>query len=209
MLLYTTEVCRLTWTRISRGVVYGPITDWGKGGCKLILQHGNGEGEGLRRQYVVGNVAEWASVPEFGEKGAEALSQAVENTEQARKAWAGEGDWCRHISQMERNLRVEEEVIRVGDSPSVVRAIMILNRAVAIQDGAANGQLDGYQVDYCTVVKEDDLLESITVRQESELFGTTHHWTLTTPGSGKPADIKARTVDREGWGRTRYRKMRP
>ncbi|KAF8440710.1 hypothetical protein BGX38DRAFT_1272849 [Terfezia claveryi] len=162
-----------------RGIVYGPITDWGKG-----------------------------EFSEFGEKGAEALSQAMENTEQARKAWAEEGDWCRHISQMERNLRVEEEVIRVGDGPLVVRAIMILNRAVAIQDRAANGQLDGYQVDYCMVVKGDDLLESITVRQESELFGTIHHWTLMTSGSGKLADIEARTGDREGVGEDEGKKRR-
>ncbi|RPB19948.1 hypothetical protein L211DRAFT_579326 [Terfezia boudieri ATCC MYA-4762] len=175
-----------------RGVVYGPIKDWGKGSCKLLLDFSSKEGVKGRRQYVIEDVAGWAAISEFGEKGRKALEQAVSNTELARENWKGEGDWCRYISQAERDLREEEEVIRVTDGPSAERAVEILARAVAIQDGAANGQLEGYEVEYQTADKEDEIYESITVRPAKAtggaMFGTVHHWTLTTPKGKRNAD---------------------
>ncbi|KAF8414925.1 hypothetical protein BGX38DRAFT_1281585 [Terfezia claveryi] len=113
------------------------------------------------------------------------------NTEWAREGWQGEGDWCRHISQVERDLSGEEEIIRVTDGPSAERAVGILSKGIAIQDGVANGQLEGYEVDYQTAVQEDGMLESITVRPArvsgEAIFGMAHHWTLMTPISKKGA----------------------
>ncbi|KAF8432856.1 hypothetical protein BGX38DRAFT_1290868 [Terfezia claveryi] len=176
-----------------RGVVYGPIEDWGKGSCKLLLNYKIGGEESLMRQYVVEDVERWILVPEFGKEGEKALNQARVHTELVKKEWegVGEGDWCKHVSQVERNLREEEEVIRVTDGPSAERAMAILNRAIAIQDGAANGQLNGYEVEYSSADKGDEMLESITVRPAQStgqgLFNRAHHWTLTTPKSKKKA----------------------
>ncbi|KAF8436679.1 hypothetical protein BGX38DRAFT_1284222 [Terfezia claveryi] len=130
-----------------RGVVYGPIKDWGKGSYKLLFNFSSNEGVKGRRQY---------------------------------------------ISQVERDLREEEEVIRVTNGPSVERVVEILARAVTIQDGAANGQLEGYEVEYQTADKEDKIYESITVRPAKAtggaIFGTAHYWTLTTPKGKRNAD---------------------
>ncbi|KAF8442666.1 hypothetical protein BGX38DRAFT_1314369 [Terfezia claveryi] len=133
-----------------RGVVFGPIKDWGKGGCKLLLEHDGEGGLKKRRQYTMEDVAGWALIPEFRERGEEALSQAIVNTEHARARgeWRGEGDWCMHISQVEKDLRDEEEAIKVMDGPSAERAVEILKRSITIQDGTVNGQLEGYDVEY-------------------------------------------------------------
>ncbi|KAF8433081.1 hypothetical protein BGX38DRAFT_1276338 [Terfezia claveryi] len=168
-----------------RGVVFGPIKDWGKGGCKLLLEHDGEGGLKKRRQYTLENVAGWALIPEFRERGEEALSQAMANTEHARGEWRGEGDWSMHISQVEKDLREEEETIKVTDGPSAERAVEILKRSIAIQDGTVNGQLEGYDVEYQRSDKDDGILESITVRpagaDSGAMFGITHHWTLSTP----------------------------
>ncbi|KAF8434412.1 hypothetical protein BGX38DRAFT_1275512 [Terfezia claveryi] len=167
-----------------RGVVFGPIKDWGKGGCKLLLEHDGEGGLKKRRQYTLENVAGWALIPEFRERGEEALSQAMANTEHARGEWRGEGDWSMHISQVEKDLREEEETIKVMDGPSAERAVEILKRSIAIQDGTVNSQLEGYDVEYQRSDKDDGILESITVRpagaDSGAMFGITHHWTLST-----------------------------
>ncbi|KAF8418272.1 hypothetical protein EV426DRAFT_679732 [Tirmania nivea] len=171
-----------------KGVVFGPVSDWGKGSCKLLLEHNKEGGLIHRRQYTLENVTSWAVVPEFGEKGMEALGKAVSNTEDARKVWSGEGDWFRYISQLERDYRGEEETLRVTDEASAGRAIEILNRAVAFQDSMANGDLDGAEISYETIEKDGDLLESITVRPLiSNGEATAHHWVLTTPKHARRA----------------------
>ncbi|KAF8427649.1 hypothetical protein BGX38DRAFT_1299825 [Terfezia claveryi] len=174
-----------------KSVVYGPIKDWGKGSCKLLLEFSSEKRKKGRRQYILEEVTSWAGVPELGDRGVEALDLAMANTEWAREGWQGEGDWCRHISQVERDLSGEEEIIRVTDGPSAERAVGILSKGIAIQDGVANGQLEGYEVDYQTAVQEDGMLESITVRPArvsgEAIFGMAHHWTLMTPISKKGA----------------------
>ncbi|KAF8458643.1 hypothetical protein BGX38DRAFT_1138708 [Terfezia claveryi] len=201
-----------------KGVVFGPIKDWGRGSCKLLLEFGDKEEVKGRRQYVLEEVANWAGVPEFGDRGARALDLAMANTERAIEAWEGEGDWSRHISQIERDLREEEEVIKVTDGQSADRAVEILSRAVAIQDGAVNGQLDGYEVDYQTADKEDGMLESITVRPAKvaggAMFRVAHHWTLMTPKSkrndtrGEPARWVARLEEVDEGEESDYEAMR-
>ncbi|RPB20370.1 hypothetical protein L211DRAFT_893547 [Terfezia boudieri ATCC MYA-4762] len=138
-----------------KGVVYGPIKDWRKGSCKLLLEFGSKEGKKGRRQYV--------------------------------------------LEEVERDLRGEEEIIRVMEGPSIERAVGILSKGIAIQDGAANGQLEGYEVDYQTAVQKDGMLESITVKPArvsgEAIFRMAHHWTLMTPISKKGA-IKGQPA---GW----------
>ncbi|RPB27053.1 hypothetical protein L211DRAFT_846604 [Terfezia boudieri ATCC MYA-4762] len=174
------------------GIIFGPIKDWGKGSCKLLLDFCSEEGVKGRRQYILEDVTGWVGIPEFGERGVKALEQAVSNTEQARENWQGEGDWC--------------------------RAVKLLDRAIAIQDGAANGQLDGYEVDYQTALSEDGMLESITVRPTKAtggaIFGMAHHWTLTTPKGksngtkGEPAKWVARLEEVNEEGDFDYENMR-
>ncbi|KAF8428176.1 hypothetical protein EV426DRAFT_705075 [Tirmania nivea] len=152
-----------------KGVVFGPVSDWGKGSCKLLLEH---DGEG---------------VPEFGEKGMEALSQAVLNTENGKKGWKGEGDWFRHISQLERDHKDEEETLRVTDETSAGRAIEILN-------SVANGDLDGVDAIYETTEKDGDMLESITLRSvkttDDAGLDKSHYWSLTNPKWARRAEVK-------------------
>ncbi|KAF8415233.1 hypothetical protein EV426DRAFT_630171, partial [Tirmania nivea] len=171
-----------------KDIVFGPVSDWGKGSCKLLLEYNKEGGLIHRRQYTLENVTSWVVVLEFGEKGIEALGKAVSNTEDARKVWSGEGDWFRYISQLERDHRGEEETLRVTDKASAGRAIEILNRAVAFQDSVANRDLDGAEISYETMEKDGDLLESITVRPlTSNGEATAHHWVLTTPKHARRA----------------------
>ncbi|KAF8432372.1 hypothetical protein BGX38DRAFT_1334049 [Terfezia claveryi] len=184
-----------------RGVVFGPIKDWGKGGCKLLLEHDGEGGLKKRRQYTLEDVAGWALIPEFREKGEEALSQAIFNTEHARGEWRGKGDWCMHISQVEKDLREEEEVIKVTDSLLAERAVEILRRSIAIQDGTVNGQLEGYDVEYQKSDRDDGILKSITVRpagaNSGTMFGITHHWTLSTPRGRKRGGVRTASTAKE------------
>ncbi|KAF8451881.1 hypothetical protein BGX38DRAFT_1141965 [Terfezia claveryi] len=182
-----------------RGVVFGPVEDWGKRSCKLLLELDGGEEVKKRRQYVLEEVASWAGVREFGERGVRALDQAMSNTEQARREWQGEGDWY---------------------GPSAERAVEILLRAIGIQDGSVNGQLDGYDVDYQTTDKDDGILEYITVRPAKAtggaIFGVAHNWTLTTPKSKKKVvevkpvkmEVKLEVVDEEREGESENETMR-
>lgn len=115
-----------------------------------------------RRQFALEDVTSWHEVPEFGERGTEALVQAGRNSERAKQEWSGEGDWELHISQLEQRGRQDEETIRVRNSSSAERAIEILTRGIAIQDGAINGQLEGLDFEYAKEDKEQEILESIT-----------------------------------------------
>ncbi|KAF8428015.1 hypothetical protein BGX38DRAFT_1334691 [Terfezia claveryi] len=176
-----------------QGVLFGPIKDWGKGSSKVLLEFEEG-GVKWRRQFALEDVTSWHEVPEFGERGTEALVQAGRNSERAKQDWAGEGDWELHISQLERRGRQDEEIIRVRDSSSAERAIEILTRGIAIQDGAINEQLEGLDFEYATEDKEQEILESITVRpvrrDGSLVTSMEHRWVLSTPkgkGGGRPS----------------------
>lgn len=59
----------ITMVPLLRGVFYGPVKDWGKGGYKLLLEHEGEEGIRKRRLYLPKNVENWVSVPEFEGKG--------------------------------------------------------------------------------------------------------------------------------------------
>ncbi|KAF8415692.1 hypothetical protein EV426DRAFT_722074 [Tirmania nivea] len=119
-----------------KGVLFGPIKDWGKGHSKALLEFDGEGGVKMRRQYVLEDIANWITVPKFGEK-----SQKIE-----------------------KECRAEEETLRVVDGPSAERAIEILNKVVVIQDSAVKEELDGFDFEYNRAEKEDDILDSIIVR---------------------------------------------
>ncbi|KAF8433146.1 hypothetical protein BGX38DRAFT_1146219 [Terfezia claveryi] len=136
-----------------QGVLFGPIKDWGKGSSKVLLEFEEG-GVKKRRQFALEDITSWHEVPEFRERGTKALVQAGRNSERAKQEWSGEGDWELHISQLEWRGSQDEETIRVRDSFSAKRAIEILTRGIAIQDGAINGQLEGLDFEYTKEDKE-------------------------------------------------------
>ncbi|KAF8427648.1 hypothetical protein BGX38DRAFT_1147057 [Terfezia claveryi] len=167
-----------------KGVLFGPIVDWGKGSSKVLLEFSDEGGVRKTRQYVLEEVTKWHLIPGFGEDGSRALSQACANTEKCKSEWQGEGDWDLYISQQERQGRGEQEILRVRDSPSAERAIEILKMGMAIQDSSVNGRLEGFDFTYEQAEVEDNVLESITVRlmrlDGSVLEGMTYRWTLST-----------------------------
>ncbi|KAF8435246.1 hypothetical protein BGX38DRAFT_1275083 [Terfezia claveryi] len=85
------------------------------------------------------------------------------NSEQAKQEWSGEGDWELHISQIERKGRQDEESIK----------------------------LEGLDFFYTKEDKQEEILESITIRpmRQNGSFVTsmTHHWVLSTPKRGPVA----------------------
>ncbi|RPB21145.1 hypothetical protein L211DRAFT_890418 [Terfezia boudieri ATCC MYA-4762] len=87
------------------GIIFGPVMNWSKSGCKLLLEFEGEEG--------------------------------------------GKG---------QRDLRENEEVLRVSDSSSAERAVEILNRAIAIQDST--------QMEFRAKDEDEDIFDSITVRPE-------------------------------------------
>ncbi|RPB22495.1 hypothetical protein L211DRAFT_884786 [Terfezia boudieri ATCC MYA-4762] len=167
-----------------RGVLFGPIVDWGKGSSKVLLEFSDEEEVRRTRQYVLEEVAKWHLVPGFGEDGSRALMEACANTEKCKSEWQGERDWDLYISQQERQGRGDEEILRVRDGPLAERAIEILKMGMAIQDSSVNGHLEGFDFTYEQAEVEDNMLESITVRlirpDGSVLDGMTHRWTLST-----------------------------
>ncbi|RPB21375.1 hypothetical protein L211DRAFT_851551 [Terfezia boudieri ATCC MYA-4762] len=168
-----------------RGVLFGPILDWGKGSSKVLLEVNDDGGIRRTRQYVLEEVTKWHLVPGFGEEGSRALLQVCANTERCKREWQGGEDWDLYISQQERQGREDEEILRVKDGPSAERAIEILGKGIAIQDSSVNGRLEGFDFTYEQAEVEDNMLESITVRpmrpDGSVLDGMTHRWTLSTP----------------------------
>ncbi|RPB19073.1 hypothetical protein L211DRAFT_853534 [Terfezia boudieri ATCC MYA-4762] len=92
------------------------------------------------------------------------------------------------MSQLEKENREEEEVIRVVDSPSAERAIEILNRGIAFQDWVVNGLLEGFDYKCTQRVIESEVEDTIVVRaihpdrsMADGFWGTS--WILTTPRS--------------------------
>jgi len=61
-----------------KGVLFGPVKDWGQGSTKLLLES-DGEGDlKVRRQLTLENVTNWLAIPKFQELGGEvALATAV------------------------------------------------------------------------------------------------------------------------------------
>ncbi|RPB18454.1 hypothetical protein L211DRAFT_854129 [Terfezia boudieri ATCC MYA-4762] len=131
-----------------KGILFGPVQDWGKGSSKVLLEFDGEDGVKKIRQYILEDVTKWHLVPEFLEKGNKALGQVISNSRHLEKEWEGNISWEHHVSQLEKENREEEEVIKVVDGPSVERAIEILNRGIVIQDGSVNRLLEGFNFEH-------------------------------------------------------------
>jgi len=149
----------------SRGVLVDPVKDWGQGSTKLLLKS-NGEGDlKVRRQLTLENVTNWLAIPKFQELGGEvALATAVSTSARLCKEFSGEGLFELVVTSIERNGRGDEETFEVIDDTTVERAIELLSRGLAIQDEAANGSMEGLDVQHQTMETLDEVLESIVIR---------------------------------------------
>jgi len=148
-----------------RGVLFGPVKDWGQGSTKLLLES-DGEGDlKVRRQLTLENVTNWLSIPKFQELGGEVtLATAVSTSTRQCQEFAGEGLFELVVTSIERKGRGDEEIFEVVDDTTAERAIELLNRGLVIQDEAANGSMEGLDVQHQTMETLDEVLESIVIR---------------------------------------------
>jgi len=148
-----------------RGVLFGPVKDWGQSSTKLLLES-DGEGDlKVRRQLTLENVTNWLAIPKFRELGEEvAFATAVSSSTRQCKEYSGEGSFELAITSIERKGRGDEEIFEVVDDTTAERAIELLNRGLAIQDEVANGLMEGLDVQYQSMEMLDEILESIVIR---------------------------------------------
>ncbi|RPB21816.1 hypothetical protein L211DRAFT_851267 [Terfezia boudieri ATCC MYA-4762] len=119
-----------------KGVLFGSVKDWGKGVSKVLLEFDREDG----------------------------VKKAIANSQEAKKSWSRGGSWEHHMSQLEKESREEEEIIKVVDRLSVERAIEILTRRVMIQDGAVNGLLEEFDFEYSQKEMEGGVEDTIVVK---------------------------------------------
>jgi len=94
----------------ARGVLFGPVKDWGQGSTKLLLES-DGEGDlKVRRELTLKNVTNWLAIPKFQELGGEvALAIAVSTSARQCKEFSVEGSFELAVTSIERNGRGDEE----------------------------------------------------------------------------------------------------
>jgi len=148
-----------------RGVLFGPVKDWGQGSTKLLLES-DGEGDlKVRRQLTLENVTNWLSIPKFQELGEEVtLATEVSTSTRQCKEFTGKGSFELAVNSIERKGRGDEEIFEVVDYTTVERAIELLNRGLAIQDEAANGSMEGLDMQHQLIETSNEVLESIMIR---------------------------------------------
>ena len=149
----------------SRGVLFGPVKDWGQGRTKLVLEC-DGEGDlEVRRQLTLENVTNWLSIPKFQELGGEvALTTAMSTSTRQCKRFAGEGSFELAVTSIQRMGKENEETSEVVDDFTAERAIELLNRGLVIHNEAPNGSMEGLDVQHQTMEMLDKVLESIVIR---------------------------------------------
>ena len=148
-----------------KGVLFGPVKDWGQGSTKLLLES-DGEGDlKVRRQLTLENVTNWLAVPKFQELGGEAaLAMAMSSSTRRHAEYDSEGSFEMAVTCIERKGRGDEERFEVVDDNTAERAIELLHRGLAIQDEVANGSMEGLDVQYQITETAEEVLESIVVR---------------------------------------------
>jgi len=80
------------------------------------------------------------------------------------KEFTGEGSFELAVTSIERKGRGDEEIFEVVDDTTAERAIELLNRGLVIQDEAANGSMEGLDVQHQMMETLDEVLESIVIR---------------------------------------------
>ena len=172
---------------LNKGVLFGPIRNWGNGESKVLLEFDREGGEKKRRQFVLEDVASWHLIGAFGEEVAEALRNAHRRAQILKKDGDANRFWDHDITQKERNGREEEEMIKVVDEVWVKRAIEILNAGIAIQDLASCEEVKGVDVLHLTKEEGDQTLKRVFIRVKDNngaaVTGGEYMWDLTTPKS--------------------------
>ena len=98
------------------------------------------------------NVTNWLAIPKFQELGGEvALATAVSTSVRQCKEFSGEGSFELAVTSIERKGRADEEIFEVVDNTRAERAIELLRRGLAIQDEAANGSMEGLDIQHQTM----------------------------------------------------------
>ena len=148
-----------------RGVLFGPVKDWGQGSTKLLLES-DGEGDlKVRRQLTLENVMNWLAMSRFQEIGGEAaLAMAMSTATRRYAKYDGEGSFQMAVTSLERKGTGDEVRFEVVDDNTAERAIELLYRGLAIQDEVANGSMEGLDIQYQVMEITDEVLESIVVR---------------------------------------------
>jgi len=172
-----------TMVRSPKGVIFGPLTNWGAGGSKALFQY-DGEGEVKKvKQFVLEEISNWNVIPRFTDlNGPERLTAAAQRTI-ARYEQATEKDssWDEKIMSMERLGRAEEEIIRVIDKTTAERAIEILERSYLIQDATLHEDFDEVSCQYKQQDSADNVLERIVVGGKIAILNTPKHHRMITP----------------------------
>jgi len=169
--------------RPPKGVIFGPLTNWGAGGSKAIFEY-NGEG-GVKKvkQFVLEDISNWNVIPRFTDLNSpERLTAAAQRTiTKYEEATEEDGSWNEKIMSMERLGRAEEEVIRVTDEMTAERAIEILERSYLIQDATLHEDFDEASCQYEQQDSADNVLEWIVVGGKTAILNTPKHHAMITP----------------------------
>jgi len=148
-----------------KGVLFGPVKDWSQGSTKLLLEL-DGEGDlKMRRQLTLENVTNWLAILKFQElEGEVALATAASTSVRQCKEFTSEGSFELAVTSIERNAKGNKETFKVVDDTTAERAIELLNRGLVIQDEAANGSMEGIDVQHQMMETLDEILKSIVIR---------------------------------------------
>ena len=149
---------------LKKGVLFGPIRNWGNGESKILLEFDGEGGVKKRRQYVLEDVASWHKVSAFGEEGAGALRNAYRRAQILKKDGDDNDLWDHKVTQAEKEGREDEEVCKVVDKESARRAIEILDSGIVIQDLVSDKEAKKVDFIYFTKESKEGTLERIVVR---------------------------------------------
>ena len=172
-----------TMVRPLKGVIFGPLINWGAGGSKALLEYDGEGGVKQVKQFVLEEISNWNVIQRFTDlKGPERLTAAAQRTiTRYEQATEEDGSWDEKIMSMERLGRAEEEVIRVIDETMAERAIEILERSYLIQDATLHEDFDEASCQYEQQDSANNVLERIVVGGKTAILNTPKHHTMITP----------------------------
>jgi len=172
-----------TMVRPPKGVIFGPLTNWGAGGSKALFEYDGEGGVKKVKQFVLEDISNWNVIPRFMDlTGPERLTAAAKRTiTRYEQATEEDGSWDKKIMSMERLGRAEEETICVIDETTAERAIEILERSYLIQDATLHEDFNEASCQYEQQDSADNVLERIVVRGKTAILNTPKHHRMITP----------------------------
>ena len=168
--------------RPPKGVIFGPLTNWGAGGRKALFEYNSEGGVKKVKQFVLEDVSNWNVIPRFTDlKGLERLTAAAQRTiSRYEQATEEDGSWNEKIMSMKRLARAEEVVICVTDETTAERAIEILERSYLIQHATFHENFDEASCQYEQQDSADHVLERIVVGGKIAILNTPKHHAMIT-----------------------------